>query len=167
MKTLSLRFVKEHKPSYNVTVGAHYAAECPFCGKKNLVWTSEMNRRAVPHTTNNVCEHVDGILLNGKLAIRAKMSVVAHGTTMKVNGIAVPYTMIELFNRMVDMNEEVESEDWMRYPDWCPKRRFHAIYSETMRVYEAHPAKWKKQQAARTEELERRELARLKAKYES
>lgn len=43
------------KSKENCTVGAHYAAKCPFCGKINRGWLSEVeNERA---TGNDKCEH--------------------------------------------------------------------------------------------------------------
>lgn len=165
MKTIALRFRKSYRED-NCVFGDAYQAKCPHCGHLNMVWPSELEK-GVPDDTGNVCLHVDRVLSTKKLAIRAKMDVRAFGSVVKVNGITVPVSLYDLLYRELEsLQEEADRGEWMRWPKWCPRRRFEAVKKEVDRVYHANPERWKAQHEARHEEVERAELARLKAKYE-
>lgn len=43
------------KRGKNITFGAHYSAKCPFCGRVNTAWPSELEKGR--GTGNDKCEH--------------------------------------------------------------------------------------------------------------
>ncbi len=166
MKTLKLRLIPERK-SPGSTFGAHYGATCPFCSDKLTIWPSEFKaQRDLRTDTGNVCLHFDGFTKSGTAIMRPKMSVVAAGNVVRVNGVKTKWSLVGLLNQLESLDEEASTHDWISWPSWCPKRRFVAIKTEAWRVHNANPKRWEAQNVARKEENERAELARLKAKYE-
>jgi hypothetical protein len=166
MKTIPLKHVAQRREG-NSTTGEHYAAKCPFCSHRLLLWPDEYEKREIPGDTSNVCHHAEGISPKGDLILREHMSVTAFKNVVRVNGKIINRSMREFYYDMSNVEEEASTHDWIRYPDYAPSRRFAAIWEVTKRVYEADPVRWAKQDLARLEEKERAELARLKAKYET
>lgn len=166
MRILPLRFVKAYRlNSHGDTMGAAYRGKCPFCPRNLCVWPNEYEKREIKPDTGNVCEHFDGFTKGGAAIMRPKMSVVRCGNVVRVNGTVLKRSMVEFINDLEALAEEADRYDWIQWPAWCPKRRFDALYKEAWRVYGPNGDKWKAQHAARTEENERAELARLTAKY--
>lgn len=167
MKILPLRFVKAHRlNSHGDTMGAAYRGQCPFCERNLCIWPNEYERREIRTDTGNVCKHFDGFAKGGAAIMRPKMSVVRHGNVVRVNGTVLNRSMTQLIGDIEALYEDYHDRGWIQWPDWCPKRRFDALRKEAWRVYGPNGDKWKAQHAARVEENERAELARLKAKYE-
>lgn len=167
MRTLTPRLIPTRNLRNGDSIGAHWTFSCPHCGttRSQTIWTSEFADRKLRTDTINVCLHFDGITKGGKIVVRAKMSVVAAGNVVRVNGVKLEWSLSQLLDQLENLSEEAESQDWISWPEWCPRRRFEALKEEAWRVQKANPERWKAQHAARHEENERAELARLMAKY--
>lgn len=120
MKTVEkLEYQERRKTGNNSTIGEHFYAFCPICGKRNLFWKTEVNNKDITSGTDSVCEHFNGFESGLSILFSDEFKLTKHEQNIFVDGVLISNCGIQaILEQIEDRREDIYARGYSHSADY-------------------------------------------------